>query len=186
MQPVTLSPPLHAPSRWSARRPPLALAALGATAALLAAGIGAGIAAGARTRSPIDPADPGGSAVVAVQAALARAAAARRAGDEASALRALDEASELVATTRAAFHPLSALHLAVPRDPRTGAPRTLEAFQAELDGLERTIEQTRRGRANGAQNEEGRPRGAALGASILARTAYARPAEPSTFWFLPL
>jgi hypothetical protein len=141
MHPVVLSAPFLAPSRRVVRRPPRALAVIAALGlvALLAAAIGGG----ARRRALIDPADPGGSAVHAVEAALARASAARVRGDEASALSALDEAAELVATARAAFHPLSGLHLAVPVDPRTGAPRTVEAFQAELDALEATIERRR-------------------------------------------
>ncbi len=140
MQPMTVRTRLHAPA---SRRPPGALAALGLVAVLGAAILSAGLGAGVRRRSPIDPADPGGSAVLAVEEALSRATQARRAGDEESALRALDEASELLATARAAFDPLSGMHLAVPRDPSTGAPRTLEAFEAELDGLERTIARRR-------------------------------------------
>ena len=99
---------------------------------------------------------------------LARSAAARRAGDEVSALQALDEAAEIVATARAAFDPLSGLHLVVPRDPRTGALRTLEAFRRDLDGLERAIAEERarvranaEGRSLGRANEEGRPLGRA-------------------------
>jgi hypothetical protein len=98
-----------------------------------------------RSRPPpaIDPADPGGSAVLAGYEAWSGATEALRAGDEASARLALERASGIVARARALFHPYSGLHLVVPRDACTGEPRTVEAYQRELDELERAVTRTR-------------------------------------------
>lgn len=131
MRELTSTPSRSLVARWT-------MLAIAGSAALLATVYG-------RTRPPpaIEPADPGGSAVLAAYEAWSEATEALRAGDEASARLALERASGIVARARALFHPYSGFHLVVPRDACTGEPRTLEAFWSELDELERTVARTR-------------------------------------------